>query len=130
MLQQSQPEDFVIATGKTTSVRDFCRMAFREVGIKVEFTGEGAQEKGIVVDSEHPHVSVGQEILAIDPRYFRPAEVELLIGDASKANAKLGWKPKFTLEELVHDMVQSDIKAFQREEYLKNGGYEILNQFE
>jgi GDPmannose 4,6-dehydratase len=130
MLQQTEPEDFVIATGKTTEVREFVRMAFREVGIKVEFTGEGVEERGIVVASDCPNVSVGQELIAIDPRYFRPAEVELLIGDASKAKAKLGWTAKHSLDELVHDMVQSDVRAFQREEYLKNGGYEILNQFE
>ncbi len=130
MLQQDQPEDFVIATGKTTPVREFCRMAFREVGIEVDFYGEGAQEKGMVVASSNPHVSIGQEVIAIDARYFRPAEVDLLIGDPSKAKAKLGWSAKHSLEELVQDMVQSDLKLFEREEYLKSGGFAIQNQFE
>ncbi len=130
MLQQSEPEDFVIATGKTTAVREFCRMAFREVGIEVDFYGEGAQEKAMVVSSQSPNVSVGQEVIAIDPRYFRPAEVDLLIGDPSKAKAKLGWSAKHSLEELVQDMVQSDLKLFEREEYLKSGGFAIQNQFE
>jgi len=130
MLQQPEAEDFVIATGKTTEVREFVRMAFREVGIEVDFYGEGAQEKGMVVSSKSPNVSVGQEIVAIDPRYFRPAEVDLLIGDPSKAKAKLGWSAKHTLEDLVQDMVQSDLKLFEREEYLKSGGFAIQNQFE
>jgi GDPmannose 4,6-dehydratase len=130
MLQQEKPEDFVIATGKTTSVRDFCRMAFREVGVEVEFYGEGVNEKAMVVSSKSPNVSVGQEVIAIDPRYFRPAEVELLIGDPSKAKAKLGWSAKHSLEDLVQDMVQSDLKLFEREEYLKSGGFAIQNQFE
>ncbi|HRI61938.1 MAG TPA: GDP-mannose 4,6-dehydratase, partial [Saprospiraceae bacterium] len=121
MLQQPEPEDFVIATGKTTAVREFCRMAFREVGIEVDFYGEGAQEKAMVVSSKSPNVSVGQEVIAIDPRYFRPAEVDLLIGDPSKAKAKLGWSAKHSLEDLVQDMVQSDLKLFEREEYLKSG---------
>ncbi|GAB4497970.1 MAG: GDP-mannose 4,6-dehydratase [Saprospiraceae bacterium] len=130
MLQQPVAEDFVIATGKTTEVREFVRMAFREVGIEVDFYGEGIKEKGIVVTSKSPNVSVGQEIVAIDPRYFRPAEVDLLIGDPSKAKAKLGWSAKHTLEDLVQDMVQSDLKLFEREEYLKSGGFAIQNQFE
>jgi GDPmannose 4,6-dehydratase len=130
MLQQSVAEDFVIATGKTTEVREFVRMAFRELGIEVDFYGEGANEKGMVVSSKSPNVSVGQEVVAIDPRYFRPAEVELLIGDPSKAKAKLGWSAKHSLEELVQDMVQSDLKLFEREEYLKSGGFAIQNQFE
>ena len=130
MLQQPEPEDFVIATGKTTEVREFVRMAFREVGIEVDFYGEGAQEKGMVVSSKSPNVSIGQEVVAIDPRYFRPAEVDLLIGDPSKAKAKLGWSAKHSLEDLVQDMVQSDLKLFEREEYLKSGGFAIQNQFE
>ncbi|MCW5921762.1 MAG: GDP-mannose 4,6-dehydratase [Saprospiraceae bacterium] len=130
MLQQPVAEDFVIATGKTTEVREFVRMAFREAGIEVDFYGEGINEKGMVVSSKSPHVSVGQEVVAIDPRYFRPAEVDLLIGDPSKAKAKLGWSAKHSLEELVQDMVQSDLKLFEREEYLKSGGFAIQNQFE
>ncbi|MBK8196457.1 MAG: GDP-mannose 4,6-dehydratase [Lewinellaceae bacterium] len=122
MLQHPEPEDFVIATGKTTEVREFCRMAFQEVGIELDFQGEGVNEKAIVARSQTAHVTPGQELIAIDPRYFRPAEVELLIGDASKAAEKLGWSPKHTLAELVHDMVQSDLKLFKREEYLKMAG--------
>jgi GDPmannose 4,6-dehydratase len=130
MLQHPEPEDFVIATGKTTEVREFCRMAFQEVGIELDFQGEGVNEKAIVASSQTAHVTPGQELIAIDPRYFRPAEVELLIGDASKAAEKLGWSPKHSLAELVHDMVQSDLKLFKREEYLKNGGFTIRNQYE
>ncbi|MBX2890006.1 MAG: GDP-mannose 4,6-dehydratase [Saprospiraceae bacterium] len=130
MLQQPVAEDFVIATGKTTEVREFVRMAFREAGIEVDFYGEGINEKGMVVTSKSPHISVGQEVVAIDPRYFRPAEVDLLIGDPSKAKTKLGWSAKHSLEELVQDMVQSDLKLFEREEYLKSGGFAIQNQFE
>ncbi len=130
MLQQPEPEDFVIATGTTTPVREFCRMAFRTAGMELEFKGEGAHEKGIIVSSENPHVQPGQEVISIDPRYFRPAEVDLLIGDPSKAREKLGWVAKHSLAELVHDMVQSDLKLFRREEYLKNGGFTIRNQYE
>ncbi|MCB0543664.1 MAG: GDP-mannose 4,6-dehydratase, partial [Saprospiraceae bacterium] len=130
MLQQPEPDDFVIATGITTPVRDFCRMAFSEVGVELDFQGEGINEKAIVVSSRSEHLNPGQEVISIDPRYFRPAEVELLIGDASKAKEKLGWEPKHSLAELVHDMVQSDLKLFRREEYLKNGGFAIRNQYE
>lgn len=130
MLQQPEPEDFVIATGITTPVREFCRMAFRTVGVELEFRGEGADEKAVVLASQSAAVKPGQEVIAIDPRYFRPAEVDLLIGDATKAKEKLGWEAKHSLEELVHDMVQSDLKLFQREEYLKNGGFTIRNQYE
>ncbi|MCB9356205.1 MAG: GDP-mannose 4,6-dehydratase [Lewinellaceae bacterium] len=130
MLQQPEPDDFVIATGTTTPVRDFCRMAFSEVGVELDFQGEGINEKAIVVSSRSEHLNPGQEVISIDPRYFRPAEVDLLIGDASKAKEKLGWEPKHSLAELVHDMVQSDLKLFRREEYLKNGGFAIRNQYE
>ena len=131
MLQQDQPDDFVIATGKTTSVRDFCQMAFREAGIHVKFKGEGLHEKAVVVSNAgNENVSIGQEVIAIDPRYFRPAEVDLLIGDPSKAREKLGWKARHSLADLVGEMVQSDLEAFRREEYLKSGGFEILNQYE
>ncbi len=131
MLQQDQPDDFVIATGKTTSVREFCQMAFREAGIHVKFKGEGLHEKAVVVSNAgNENVSIGQEVIAIDPRYFRPAEVDLLIGDPSKAREKLGWKARHSLADLVGEMVQSDLEAFRREEYLKSGGFEILNQYE
>jgi GDPmannose 4,6-dehydratase len=125
MLQQDVPEDFVIATGKTTKVRDFVQMAFQELGIQVEFKGKGLEEKGYVVacsNSEY-QLPVGKEIVAVDPTYFRPTEVELLIGDPSKANQKLGWKPKFDLPMLVNDMVMSDLRLFKREKLLKDSGY-------
>ncbi len=127
MLQQDVPEDFVIATGKTTKVRDFVQMAFQELGIQVEFKGKGLEEKGYVVacsNSEY-QLPVGKEIVAVDPTYFRPTEVELLIGDPAKANQKLGWKPKFDLPMLVNDMVMSDLRLFKREKLLKDSGYNI-----
>ena len=130
ILQHDTPDDFVLATGQTTAVREFCRMAFQEVGITLEFTGSGIAEKGIVRSSEHAHMAVGQEVIAVDPRYFRPAEVELLIGDATKAKEQLGWTPTHTLPSLIHEMVQSDLLLFKREEYLKLGGFVIRNQFE
>lgn len=115
ILQQDKPEDFVIATGVTTTVRDFVRMAFAEAGIKVEFTGEGVEEKGVVVscDNEEFSLPIGKEVVAVDKMYFRPTEVELLIGDPTKANQKLGWKPKYTLEMLVKEMMASDIEIFK-----------------
>jgi len=130
MMQQPVAEDFVIATGKTTAVREFCRMAFREVGVELEFRGTGVEEKGLVASSTSPNLKPGQEVLAIDPRYFRPAEVDLLVGDASKAKEKLGWEATRTLQELVSEMVASDLQLFQREEYLKSGGFNIRNEFE
>ncbi|MBL8765565.1 MAG: GDP-mannose 4,6-dehydratase, partial [Phycisphaerae bacterium] len=130
ILQHSQPDDFVLATGHTTAVREFCRMAFREVGAELEFHGEGIDEKGIISTSTNDLLRPGQEVIAIDPRYFRPAEVDLLVGDASKAKNLLGWEPTLTLSELVRDMVQSDVQLFKREEYLKQGGFVIKNQFE
>jgi GDPmannose 4,6-dehydratase len=130
MMQQPVAEDFVIATGVTTAVREFCRMAFREVGVELEFRGAGVEERGLVASSQNDRLKPGQEVIAIDPRYFRPAEVDLLVGDATKAKEKLGWVAKRTLPELVSEMVQSDLQLFQREEYLKQGGFEIRAQFE
>lgn len=113
MLQQDTPEDFVVATGITTKVRDFIQMAFEEAGITVEFHGKGVDEKGVVTAVKHPEhkVKIGQTVIAIDPDYFRPTEVDLLIGDASKAWDILGWKPKYTLREMIREMVASDIKV-------------------
>jgi len=130
MLQHLVAEDFVIATGKATSVREFCRMAFRALGIELEFRGSGLEEKGIVTASRSEQVQVGREIIAIDPRYFRPAEVDLLVGDASKAREKLGWVAKRSLAELVTEMVQSDLRLFRQEEYLKQGGFEVRKEYE
>jgi GDPmannose 4,6-dehydratase len=132
ILQQDKPEDFVIATGITTEIRDFVRMAFAEVGIEVDFTGSGIDEKGIVKachDSRY-QLTPGKEVVGIDERYFRPTEVELLIGDPTKAKTKLGWEPEYDLQALVKDMVQSDIKLMHKEVYLKNGGFQTLNYFE
>ena len=116
MLQQDKPEDFVIATGITTMVRDFVKMAFNEVGIELTFTGEGVAEKGIVEACNNPayQLPVGKEVVAIDPDYFRPTEVDLLIGNAAKAKAKLGWQPKYSLSEIVKEMVEEDLKLVKR----------------
>ena len=115
ILQQEKPDDFVIATGVTTSVRDFTRMAFAEAGIELEFTGEGQEERGTVIACTHPEyqLPVGKDVVAIDPEYFRPTEVELLIGDATKAKEVLGWQPKHTVKELVKEMVASDLETFK-----------------
>ncbi len=119
MLQQEEPEDYVVATGITTKVRDFIRMAFEEAGITVEFSGTGVDEKGVVTAVSNPdyQVKVGQTVIAIDPEYFRPTEVDLLIGDASKAKNKLGWTPRYTLREMVKEMVESDIKLMKKEHH-------------
>jgi GDPmannose 4,6-dehydratase len=115
ILQQEIPEDFVIATGITTRVRDFVQMAFAEVGVEVEFKGDGVEEKGFVVACTNPNyqVALGKEVVAVDPKYFRPTEVELLIGDPTKSKTKLGWEPKYDLPALVRDMMQADIKLFE-----------------
>jgi GDPmannose 4,6-dehydratase len=132
ILQQDTPEDFVIATGVTTTVRDFISMAFAEVGIKVAFHGEGIDEKGVVVDCSNPdyQLPIGTEVLAIDPRYFRPTEVELLIGDPTKANTKLNWTPKYALADLVKEMVEADVTIFKKEKLLRDSGFDVKNQFE
>nr|WP_294905946.1 GDP-mannose 4,6-dehydratase [uncultured Lacibacter sp.] len=132
MLQQDKAEDFVIATGVTTPVREFVRMAFAEVGVEIEFKGEGVDEKGFVKSSTNPDyvLAVGTEVVAVDPRYFRPTEVDLLIGDPAKANIKLGWKPKYDLAGLVNEMVAADLDIFKREKLLHESGYKINNQFE
>jgi GDPmannose 4,6-dehydratase len=132
ILQQDVPEDFVIATGITTPVREFIRMAFDQVGIEIEFTGTGVEERGYVASCSNPDylLAEGTEVLAVDPRYFRPTEVELLIGDPTKSMTKLGWKPKYDLKMLVEDMMQSDLELFRRELLLKESGYKIKNQFE
>ena len=120
MLQQETPEDYVLATGETTSVRDFITMAFNEVGIKMKWEGTGVDEKGI-------NAETGDILIEIDPNYFRPTEVDLLIGDASKAFNNLGWKPKHNLQDLVKDMVQSDMNLFKRDKYLLEGGHDVMN---
>ncbi len=132
ILQADQPEDWVIATGKTTAVREFVKMAFNEVGIELEFRGVGVDEKAYVAKCNDTRfqLTVGTEVVAVDPKYFRPTEVDLLIGDASKAKNKLGWVPEYDLKDLVTDMMQSDIKLMQKEVYLKKGGFETKNYFE
>ena len=132
ILQAEEAEDWVIATGTTTTVRDFIKMAFKHIGITLEFKGEGVDEKGIVVASENPDypVKIGQEVIAVDEKYFRPTEVDLLIGDATKAYDKLGWKPEYELQDLVDDMMKSDINLMKKDSYLKEGGYTTLNYFE
>ncbi len=153
ILQQDEPDDYVIATGITTTIRDFIKMTGEEIGLEISFVGEGADEKGYIttVDEKKFSEVVGQEYLesikqrignaklstnsleplvSIDPKYFRPTEVDLLIGDPTKAHEKLGWKPKYDLKGLVKDMILSDIKLIQKDAYLKNGGYRVLNYFE
>jgi GDPmannose 4,6-dehydratase len=140
ILQADEPEDWVIATGKTTSVRDFVKMAFGYVGIELAFKGNGVDETGFIasidqerakkLDLDLSHLKEGQELVAVDPRYFRPTEVDLLIGDPTKAKEKLGWVPEHTLNDLVDEMMESDLKLMRKDEYLKAGGYTIMNYFE
>jgi GDPmannose 4,6-dehydratase len=121
MLQQETPEDFVIATGVTTSVRQFIHMAFNEVGVAIEFSGSGVDEVGVVKSTSNNNYDfkVGQIVVKIDPTYFRPTEVDLLIGDNTKAKTKLGWKPKYNLEMLVKEMMEADVALFKKEKYSK-----------
>lgn len=132
ILQQEVPEDFVIATGETTKVRDFVKMSFGELGIEVEFKGEGINEVGIAVTCNNPEFKglVGKEVVAVDPRYFRPTEVELLIGDPTKSKTKLGWTPKYDLPALVKDMMAADMDLFRRDQFLKAGGHKVMNYHE
>ena len=143
ILQADEPEDWVIATGVTTPVREFVRMSFAYAGIELEFKGEGVDEVGIIKSIDEAHFSsqitnhksqitelLGKEVVAVDPRYFRPTEVDLLIGDPSKAEKKLGWTREYTLENLVNDMMQSDLKLMTKDQYLQDGGYKTMNYFE
>lgn len=131
ILQQDKPEDYVIATGITTSVRDFIKMTFAEVGVEIEFKGQDVNEKGVVKSCTGEYnFTEGQEVVKIDPRYFRPTEVELLIGDATKAQQKLGWKPKYTLKEMIAEMVEADLDAFKREQLLIKSGFDVARQYE
>ncbi|STP11285.1 GDP-mannose 4,6-dehydratase [Helicobacter cinaedi] len=131
ILQASKAEDWVIATGVTTEVRDFVKMAFNELGIEIEFRGEGVNERGYIKACNGEFkLELGKEVVCVDERYFRPTEVDLLIGDASKAREKLGWIPEYDLNALVKDMMQSDLKLMQKDKYLKDGGYKILSYFE
>lgn len=132
MLQQEKPEDFVIATGVTTLVRDFLRLSFEEAGIELEFKGNGVEEKAFVKSCSNKEFQLpkGKRVMSIDPAYFRPTEVELLIGDATKAKTKLNWTPKYDLNMLVSEMVQSDIELFRKDKFLKEGGHKVFNYLE
>lgn len=145
ILQQDQPDDYVIATGITTSIRDFIQLACHEIGLEISFTGEGVNEKGSItaIDEKRFIDKVGDRylggiksrmapysIVAVDPKYFRPTEVDLLIGDPTKAKEKLGWEPQYDLDGLIKDMMQSDIKLMQKDAWLREGGYRTLNYFE
>lgn len=131
ILQQETPEDYVLATGKTTSIRDFVKMAFSEVGIELTFHGSGEAEYAVIAKCTGNYkVPTGQVVVKVDPKYYRPTEVDILIGDASKAKNKLGWEPKYSLLDLVSEMVSSDIILFKKEQLLKMGGFDIKNEFE
>lgn len=132
MLQQDKPDDYVIATGVTTSIREFIRMAFEEVGIEIQFCGKGIHEKAYVACCSNPEFMLeeGTEVVCCDERYYRPSEVDLLIGDATKARKKLGWQPKYDLSSLIREMMESDLELFSREKLLKSAGYEVKNQFD
>lgn len=132
ILQAKEPEDWVIATNKTTSVRDFVRMAFAQTGIELEFRGTGIDEKAYIKSCSNPEFQLpeGKQVLEVDPKYFRPTEVDLLIGDPTKARTKLGWEPEYDLEDLVKEMVASDLELMKKEQHIKNGGFATLNYFE
>ncbi|MCB0430572.1 MAG: GDP-mannose 4,6-dehydratase [Flavobacteriales bacterium] len=123
MLQADKPEDYVLATGEVHSVREFTELAFREVGIEIAWEGKGVDEKGI-------DKKTGKELVSVDPRYFRPTEVEFLLGDASKAKAELGWTPKILFQDLVKEMVTADVELFKRDKYLMDGGHKVMNYYE
>ena len=132
ILQADEAEDWVIATGKTTTVREFVNMCFEKVGVTIEFKGKGVNEKGYIKSCSNPkyQLEIGKEIIAVDEKYFRPTEVDLLIGDATKAKEKLGWVPEYDLPALVEDMMSSDIILMEKQQYLKDGGYRTENYFE
>lgn len=140
ILQHKEADDWVIATGQTTMVRDFVRLAFGFCGIELEFKGKGVEEQGIIsslnpkradeLGLDFSHLKTGQVVLKIDPRYFRPTEVDLLLGDPSKAERELGWKREFSLQDLVDDMIESDLKLMQKDVYLKEGGFKIMRYYE
>jgi GDPmannose 4,6-dehydratase len=140
ILQQEKPEDYVIATGITTTVRDFVKMSFSELGIEVEFSGKDQHERGVIIDVDQEliarlglndvNLKPGTIVVQVDEKYFRPTEVDLLLGDPTKANTKLGWMPKYDLPALVKDMVHSDLHLMKKDEYLKQGGFKTLNYFE
>ncbi|HTH83613.1 MAG TPA: GDP-mannose 4,6-dehydratase [Mucilaginibacter sp.] len=140
MLQQDKPEDYVIATGVTTTVRDFIKMAFGELGIEIEFSGKDENERGVIIDVDYErakeldlnleNLNMGQTVVKVDEKYFRPTEVDLLVGDPTKAQQQLGWKPRYDLQALVTDMIQSDLHLVKKDDYLKIGGFKTMNYFE
>ncbi len=140
MLQQPTAEDYVIATGITTEVREFVRMSFADLGIGIEFKGIGVKEIGFIttidkarmefLDIKNDNLKVGKEVIFVDPLYFRPTEVDLLIGDPTKAKTQLGWEPKYDLNALVNDMMKGDLKLMKKEKYLQDGGFRVFNYFE
>jgi GDPmannose 4,6-dehydratase len=132
MLQQEEAEDFVIASGVTTSVRDFVKIAFAHAGVNIEFRGKEEQEKGIVTNVSIPDIAVrrGDVVVEVDHRYFRPTEVDKLQGDASKARRKLGWTPKCSLNELAKEMIEVDLQNFRKDIILKGSGYQTIRHFE
>lgn len=140
ILQQEKPEDFVIATGITTTVRDFVKLSFAELGVEIEFSGKDENEKGVIVDVDQAkaaelglnldNLRLGTTVVKVDPKYFRPTEVDLLLGDPTKSKTKLGWEPKYNLQALVEDMMQADLHLMKKDEYLKEGNFKTLNYFE
>jgi GDPmannose 4,6-dehydratase len=144
ILQQDTPSDYVIATGITTTIRDFIRKAFAEIGITVDFRGQAVAETAVLESIDETIFSnkvgapfletfsrrIGETLVGVDPNYFRPTEVELLIGDATKARTLLGWEPRYTLDALITDMMTNDLKLMKKDAYLKAGGYQVLNYFE
>lgn len=140
ILQQEKAEDFVIATGVTTTVRDFVKMSFAELGIEIEFSSKDENEKGVVVGLDidllkslgldESKLFLGTTVVRVDPKYFRPTEVDLLLGDPTKSKTQLGWEPKYDLPALVKDMMMADLKLMKKDEHLKKGGFNTLNYFE
>jgi GDPmannose 4,6-dehydratase len=131
ILQAKKADDWVIASGRTSSVRDFLKIAFSCVGIELSFKGKGINERGLVESCQNPkyQLDIGREVVVVDPNYFRPTEVDLLIGDSSKANRELGWAPKYTLETIIQEMMESDLKLMKKDQYLSDGGFNIKNYF-
>jgi GDPmannose 4,6-dehydratase len=132
ILQQDNPDDYVISTGISTEVRDFIRLAFSEVGIGIEFKGQGIDEKGYIKNCHFPNYQLPKDklILEVDPHYFRPTEVDVLVGDATKAREKLGWYPRYDIQRLVKEMVESDLRLMKREKFLKENGFDVRGYFE
>ncbi|HPI87159.1 MAG TPA: GDP-mannose 4,6-dehydratase, partial [Bacteroidales bacterium] len=147
MLQQDTPGDYVIATGKTTSVREFVKKAFAYIGAEIEFRGQGVEEKGYLIkmvdgplsmvdgrwkkiENRPSKIDNRQSVVEIDPRYFRPTEVDILQGDASKAKAELGWEPELSIGDLIGEMMEADLELMRKEQFLREGGYEIMNYYE